>query len=145
MSFREGLYSGSSVNRGNYSSLALGATLRLLVYPPRYCSKEEEARRHGLFGGTRSLREVLDRAETYMWLEGFHVSLSKRTETTSPFSRVYVPRKGFFGTLLSAFVEAPPAVQKASDSVLGDAAIPIAFNVNPPRISIPMTTPATTP
>ena len=60
----------------------------------------------------RSLREVLDRAETYMWLEGFHVSLSKRTETTSLFSRVYVPRKGFFGTLLRAFVEAPPAVQK---------------------------------
>ena len=93
----------------------------------------------------RPLREVLDRAETYMWLQGFHVSLSKRTETTSLFSRVYVPRKGFFGTLLSAFVEAPPAVQKASDSVFGDAAIPIAFNVNPPRISIPMTTPATTP
>jgi len=60
----------------------------------------------------RSLREVLDRAETYMWLGGFHVSLSKRTETTSLFSRVYVPKKGFFGTLLSAFVEAPPPVQK---------------------------------
>jgi hypothetical protein len=60
----------------------------------------------------RSLREVLDKAETYMWLRGFHVSLSERTETTSLFSRVYVPRKGFFGTLLSAFVEAPPAVQK---------------------------------
>ena len=56
----------------------------------------------------RSLREVLDTAETYMWLRGFHVSLSERTETTSLFSRVYVPRKGFFGTLLSAFVEAPP-------------------------------------
>jgi hypothetical protein len=42
----------------------------------------------------RPLREVLDRAETYMWLEGFHVSLSKRTETTSLFSRVYVPKKG---------------------------------------------------
>ena len=42
MSFREGLYSGISVNRGNYSSLALGATLPLLlVYPPKYCSKEE--------------------------------------------------------------------------------------------------------
>jgi hypothetical protein len=41
MSFREDLYSGSSVNRGNYSSLALGATLPLLVYPPKYCSKEE--------------------------------------------------------------------------------------------------------
>ena len=93
----------------------------------------------------RSLREVLDTAETYMWLGGFHVSLSERTETTSLFSRVYVPRKGFFGTLLSAFVEATPPVEKASDSVLGDAAIPIAFNVNPPRISIPMTTPATTP
>ena len=93
----------------------------------------------------RPLREVLDTAETYMWLQGFHVSLSKRTESTSLFSRVYVPRKGFFGTLLSAFVEAPPAVQKASDPVFGDAAIPIAFVVNPPRISIPMTTPATTP
>src|SRR5215203_5598136 len=93
----------------------------------------------------RSPKEVLDRAETYLWLRGFHASLSKRTETTSLFSRVYVPRKGFFGTLLRAFVETTPAVQKASDSVLGDAAIPIAFNVNPPRISIPMTTPATTP
>jgi hypothetical protein len=72
----------------------------------------------------RSLREVLDRAETYMGLQGFHVSLSERTETTSLFSRAYVPRKGFFGTLLSAFVEAPPAVQKASDSVLGDARYP---------------------
>ena len=60
----------------------------------------------------RSLREVLDRAETYMWLGGFHVSLSNRTETTSLFSRVYMPRKGFFGTLLRAFVEATPAVQK---------------------------------
>jgi hypothetical protein len=60
----------------------------------------------------RSPREVLDRAETYMWLRGFHVSLSKRTETTSLFSRVYVPRKGFFETLLSAFVRAPTPVQK---------------------------------
>ena len=60
----------------------------------------------------RPLREVLDTAETYMWLEGFHISLSERTQTTSLFSRVYVPKKGFFGTLLSAFVEAPPAVQK---------------------------------
>ena len=60
----------------------------------------------------RSPREVLDRAETYMWLRGFHVSLSKRTETTSLFSRVYVPRKGFFETLLSAFVGARPTVQK---------------------------------
>ena len=60
----------------------------------------------------RSPREVLDRAETYMWLRGFHVSLSKRTETTSLFSRVYAPRKGFFETLLSAFVRAPTPVQK---------------------------------
>jgi hypothetical protein len=60
----------------------------------------------------RSPKEVLDRAETYLWLRGFHVSLSKRTETTSLFSRVYVPRKGFFGTLLSAFVKAPTPVQK---------------------------------
>jgi hypothetical protein len=60
----------------------------------------------------RSPREVLDRAETYMWLQGFHVSLSKRTETTSLFSRVYVPRKGFFETLLSAFVDAPTPAQK---------------------------------
>ena len=60
----------------------------------------------------RSPKEVLDRAETYLWLRGFHVSLSKRTETTSLFSRIYVPRKGFFGTLLSAFVEASPPVQR---------------------------------
>src|SRR5918995_4551531 len=147
MSFREGLYSGSSVNRGTPSSLALGATLPLLVYPPKDRSKEkeEEATEDMDFLVERPLREVLDTAETYMWLEGFHISLSERTETTSLFSRVYVPKKGFFGTLLSAFVEAPPLVQKVSDSVLGDAAIPIAFNVNRPRISIPMTTPATTP
>ena len=112
MSFREGLYSGSSVNRGNYSSLALGATLRPLVYPPKDCSKEEEAREDMDFLVERPLREVLDTAETYMWLGGFHVSLSERTQSTSLFSRVYVPKKGFFGTLLSAFVEAPPAVQK---------------------------------
>jgi hypothetical protein len=60
----------------------------------------------------RSPKEVLDRAETYLWLRGFHVSLSKRTETTSLFSRVYVPRKGFFRTLLSAFDNAPTPVQK---------------------------------
>jgi hypothetical protein len=60
----------------------------------------------------RPPKEVLDRAETYLWLRGFHVSLSKRTETTSLFSRVYVPRKGFFATLLSAFVKAPTPVQK---------------------------------
>jgi hypothetical protein len=60
----------------------------------------------------RPLREVLDTAETHMWLEGFHISLSERTQSTSLFSRVYVPKKGFFGRLLSAFVEAPPAVQK---------------------------------
>jgi hypothetical protein len=60
----------------------------------------------------RSPREVLDRAETYMWLRGFHVSLSRRTENTSLFSRVHVPRKGFFRTLLSAFVRAPTPVQK---------------------------------
>jgi hypothetical protein len=60
MSFREGLYSGSSVN------------------------KEEEATDMD-FLVERSLREVLDTAETYMWLGGFHVSLSERTETTSLF------------------------------------------------------------
>jgi hypothetical protein len=60
----------------------------------------------------RPPKEVLDRAETYIWLRGFHVSLSKRTEATSLFSRAYVPRKGFFGTLLSAFVGARPPVQK---------------------------------
>jgi len=78
----------------------------------------------------RSLREVLDTAETYMWLRGFHVSLSERTETTSLFSREYVPKKGFFGTLLSAFVEAPPpAVQKirllASDAGEGGTRLTI--------------------
>jgi hypothetical protein len=56
--------------------------------------------------------EVLRRAELYMWLQGFHVSLSKRTETTSLFSRVYVPRKGFFEKLLNAVVRAPTPVQK---------------------------------
>jgi hypothetical protein len=64
-----------------------------------------------------SPREVLNRAETYMWLQGFHISLSKRTETTSLFSRVYVPKKGFFGTLLSAFVKAPPCAEDKAISV----------------------------
>jgi len=59
----------------------------------------------------RSLKELLDRAETYLWLQGFHISLTKGTETTSLFLE-YMCQKGFFGTLLSAFVEASTPVQK---------------------------------
>lgn len=61
----------------------------------------------------RPPREVLDRAETYIWLRGFHVSLKERTETTALFSRVHVPKKGWLKRLLKAFVSAPtPPVQK---------------------------------
>lgn len=57
-------------------------------------------------------REVLGRAETYMWLRGFHVSLNERTKTTSLFSRVHVSRKGWFKRLLNALVSSPTPVQK---------------------------------
>jgi hypothetical protein len=58
--------------------------------------------------------EVLDRVETYMWLRGFHLSLSERTESTALFSRVHLPRKGFLKVLLNAFggSSASPPVQK---------------------------------
>jgi hypothetical protein len=60
----------------------------------------------------RPPKEVLDSAETYTWLRGFHVSLKERTETTSLFSRVHVPRKGLLKRPLNVFVSAPTPVQK---------------------------------
>jgi hypothetical protein len=56
--------------------------------------------------------KVLDTAETYLWLRGFHVTLKERTETKSLFSRVHVPRKGLLKSLLKAFSNAPTPVQK---------------------------------
>ena len=60
----------------------------------------------------RPPREVLDKAEIYIWHRGFHMSLSDRTETTSLFTRIHVPRKGFLKTLLTTFVGTPTPVQK---------------------------------
>ena len=45
----------------------------------------------------RPLREVLDRAETYLWLRGFHVSLSNRTETTSLFHECMCQKRDSLG------------------------------------------------
>ena len=60
----------------------------------------------------RPSREVLDRAEFYIWRRGFRMSLGDRTETTSLFSRMQVPRKTFLNTLLNTFNSAPTPVQK---------------------------------
>ncbi len=60
----------------------------------------------------RPPREVLNRAETHLWLRGFRASLSERTETTALFARTHATRKGFLKGLPSAFVGAPTPVQK---------------------------------
>ena len=60
----------------------------------------------------RPPREVLDKAETYLWLRGFHVSLSERTKSTSLFSRVHVSKKALLKRLINNFVSAPTPVQK---------------------------------
>ena len=61
----------------------------------------------------RPSREVLDRAEFYIWRRGFRMSLSDRTETTSLFTRMQVPRNTFWKTLLNTFNSAAPTpVQK---------------------------------
>jgi hypothetical protein len=60
----------------------------------------------------RPPQEVLDRAETYLWLRGFHVSLSERTKSASLFSRVHVPKKGLLKRLINNFVSAPTPIQK---------------------------------
>ena len=60
----------------------------------------------------RPPREVLDKAEIYIWQRGFHVSLRDRTQTTSLFTRIHLPRKGFLKTLLTTFVGTPTSVQK---------------------------------
>jgi hypothetical protein len=60
----------------------------------------------------RPPREVLDKAEIYIWQRGFHMSLRDRTETTSLFTRIHVPKKGFLKTLLTTLVSTPTAVQK---------------------------------
>jgi hypothetical protein len=60
----------------------------------------------------RPSREVLDRAEFYIWRRGFRMSLGDRTETTSLFTRMQVPRRTFLKTLLTKFNSAPTPVQK---------------------------------
>jgi hypothetical protein len=60
----------------------------------------------------RPPKEILDQAEAYMSRRRFHVQLSERTETTAMFTRIYVQRKGFLRTLLSAVVGAPIPKQK---------------------------------
>lgn len=66
------------------------------------------------FSVERSPREVLGRAETYLWLRGFRASLSERTQTTAAlFPRTHTPRRGFLKGLLDALVGDPaPCVQK---------------------------------
>src|SRR5215207_7010761 len=70
-------------------------------------------RRRGMdFLVERSPREVLDRAETHLWLGGFRASLRERTETAALFARTHAPRRGAFKRLLNALVGAPTPVQK---------------------------------
>jgi len=61
----------------------------------------------------RPPREVLDRAETHLWLRGFRASLDARTETAALFTRTRAPRRGPLRRLLNAVAGAPaPSVQK---------------------------------
>jgi hypothetical protein len=60
----------------------------------------------------RPPKEILDQAEEYMARRRFHVHLTERTETTALFTRIHIQGKGFFRTLLSAFVGAPIPRQK---------------------------------
>ena len=60
----------------------------------------------------RPPREVLDRAETHLWLRGFRASLGERTETAALFTRTHAPRRGVLKRLLTALVGAPVPVQK---------------------------------
>jgi hypothetical protein len=79
-------------------------------YDPEGRSKE--ARRTD-FLVERPPREVLDRAETHLWLGGFSASLGERTETAALFTRTHAPRRGLLKKLLNALVGAAPApVQK---------------------------------
>ena len=60
----------------------------------------------------RPPREVLGRAEVYVWRLGFRASLNERTETTALFARTHVPRKGVFRRMLDAPGGATDSVQK---------------------------------
>lgn len=60
----------------------------------------------------RPPREVLDRAEIYVWRRGFSASLNERTETTAVFTRTHVPRKGVFKRMLDAPGGVATSVQK---------------------------------
>jgi hypothetical protein len=58
-------------------------------------------------------REVLDRAETHLWLRGFRASLSDRTDAAALFARTHAPRRGVLKRLLNALGGAAPTpVQK---------------------------------
>ena len=79
-------------------------------YAPKGRSKEA---RHTDFLVERPPREVLDRAETHLWIGGFRASLGERTETAALFTRTHAPRRGVLKRLLSALVGAAPTpVQK---------------------------------
>ncbi len=56
--------------------------------------------------------EVLNQAEAYMLQRGFRVYLSERTETTALFTQRHTQRRGFWRTLLRAWVRAPTPMQK---------------------------------
>ena len=61
----------------------------------------------------RPPREVLERAETHLWLRGFSASLGERTDTAALFARTHAPRRGVLKRLLNALVGAAPTpVQK---------------------------------
>ena len=81
---------------------------RRLLGSPHHTEEEKDVD----FLVERPPREVLDKVEIYIWQRGFHMSLRDRTETTSLFTRIHVPRKGFLKTLLTTLVSTPTAVQK---------------------------------
>jgi hypothetical protein len=92
-------------------SLASGPRSACIAFPP-FVGFSKEVRRTD-FLVERPPREVLDRAETHLWLRGFRASLSERTETAALFARTHAPRRGVLKRLLNALVGAAPApVQK---------------------------------
>jgi hypothetical protein len=74
-------------------------------YAPKGRSKEA---RHTDFLVERPPREVLERAETHLWLRGFSASLGERTDTAALFARTHAPRRGALKRLLNALVGAAP-------------------------------------
>ena len=90
---------------------ASGPRSACIAFPP-FVGFSKEVRRTD-FLVERPPREVLDRAETHLWLRGFRASLSERTDTAALFARTHAPRRGLLKRLLNALVGAAPTpVQK---------------------------------